>query len=178
MCDWLRRTRDEGTYWCVGGGAGSQQKHHGRLGHRTCVSTPCLEDKERGGIVCDNLPGRRVVVVIVVLFTFISYLDCSYYTTHEKGNIWERKITLCWQRPKKKTFYLSVTCRENKRKRWKHLFLSLKSVSKVWPQAQLWALDCFCRSILPLVRVFWSPLVLIYQRATTQCFYTCQCFVK
>lgn len=78
----------------------------------------------------------------------------------------------------KKTFYLSVTCRENKRKRWKHLFLSLKSVSKVWPQAQLWALDCLCRSILPLVRVFWSPLVLIYQRATTQCFYTCQCFVK
>lgn len=55
------------------------------------------KDKEQGGIDCDNLPWRGVVVQ----FTFISYLDCSYYTTEERETFGkENYLSLWWQRAK------------------------------------------------------------------------------
>lgn len=69
------------------------------------------EDREQGGIVRDNLPWG-----VVVQFTFISYLDCSYYTTEERETFGkENYLSLWWQRAK--TDKHIVTFREQKKKK-------------------------------------------------------------
>lgn len=52
------------------------------------------KDIEQGGIARDNLPCGGVGRGVVVRFTFISYLDCSYYTTEERETFGEEELLI------------------------------------------------------------------------------------
>lgn len=111
------------------------------------------KDRERGGIVRDNLPGG-----VVVQFTFISYLDCSYYTTEERETFGkENYLSLWWQSAKTdKHILLIVTYREAQIKKsgngcWLKADVPAMLVLNIWKyKKQKEALQVVFPSRLPL----------------------------